>query len=598
MSSKKRISVYKGDDTTGELVGYIQESIYEDDPSFKPGQNELTLSFKNEINIEPGQKYTIHFAPKMIAASTLNMNMTDPMPEVTYSFYGAALEEFGITEASPSNPSTLESLGEFALTFNGDIDLAEGAKASLYEGETLVKDASLYIDENNGAVAKADFGGEPLYKKQTYKVVVAENSAFPKGQTEGGNSSYTAIYTGDSYRPLVATVTPAEGSTIGSLKDIDINPQFPRGYGFVSDGTEHVYAAKLYKGGKDGEFVEDLELGLNASAHIEISGPSVTLQSNSTYTVVVPEGQIIPYEMGVSNPKAAEEYYQFEWAFTWKTAAAPVNVLGSSITADAALPSLGLAAFYVSGATTVADGAVMKLMKGETPVKEAAVTLAATSGNILAMADFSDASHAPQALEDNTAYTLVLPQGSLTGEDGIVTNAEKAVAFTGLIPVVIPEPEYAAVSLAIDGRASSSATTVKGEPYTLTVKSEDADWTVESLTLNGTDVTADISDDGAYTIAEVTGDAAFVLTMAYAGELTVADINTGIAQVEGTDIRVYSENGEIVVEGLKQGDNIRVYTVGGMLLKSHVATEDSVRISAPNGTYIVRVNSHAVKIVH
>lgn len=39
--------------------------------------------------------------------------------------------------------------------------------------------------------------------------------------------------------------------------------------------------------------------------------------------------------------------------------------------------------------------------------------------------------------------------------------------------------------------------------------------------------------EGAYTIAEVTGDAAFVLTMAYAGELTVADINTGIAQVEG-----------------------------------------------------------------
>lgn len=33
-----------------------------------------------------------------------------------------------------------------------------------------------------------------------------------------------------------------------------------------------------------------------------------------------------------------------------------------------------------------------------------------------------------------------------------------------------------------------------------------------------------------------------------------------------------------------------------MLQKSHTATEDCVRISAPNGTCIVKVNGHAIKI--
>lgn len=64
----------------------------------------------------------------------------------------------------------------------------------------------------------------------------------------------------------------------------------------------------------------------------------------------------------------------------------------------------------------------------------------------------------------------------------------------------------------------------------------------------------------------------------------------------GSSVRVFTQGGQIVLEGLTSSDEVCVYTPAGVLVRSVRAESDTLRLTLDSGVYIVTVNGHAAKL--
>lgn len=144
--------------------------------------------------------------------------------------------------------------------------------------------------------------------------------------------------------------------------------------------------------------------------------------------------------------------------------------------------------------------------------------------------------------------------------------------------------------------ASVSFQVLKGKDAVVSLAPA-ADWKVASLTLNGDDVTADVTDN-AYKIAAIEEDAKLVATYEYAHDVEIVQ-STGVVEVEGRQITVANDADRISISGVAKGDVIKVYSVNGMVLANLEAEQEVVKITCPTGqVYVVMVNDKAIKIQH
>ncbi|MCM1313271.1 MAG: hypothetical protein NC206_07380 [Bacteroides sp.] len=166
------------------------------------------------------------------------------------------------------------------------------------------------------------------------------------------------------------------------------------------------------------------------------------------------------------------------------------------------------------------------------------------------------------------------------------------------VPVeVLVKPETVNVTYMAGDYATTVFASAKDSTLTVAVVPEEG-WQLEDLWLDDVDVKAEVVD-GTYTTPALAADATLKAVFGYAGELTLTDINTGIAEVSGTDYAVRFDAGNLIVEGVKAGDTVEVYSLGGMKLAAHQAKEDRVVVGGllSGQTYIVRINNkYAVKI--
>ncbi|MBP5522718.1 MAG: hypothetical protein J6X74_00645, partial [Bacteroidaceae bacterium] len=122
-------------------------------------------------------------------------------------------------------------------------------------------------------------------------------------------------------------------------------------------------------------------------------------------------------------------------------------------------------------------------------------------------------------------------------------------------------------------------------------------WAVGTLTVNGTDKMYDYAD-GKLTI-NVEGDTEVNVIFGWADleNLYTEDVVTGIATIEGENIKVYVQHGQICVDGAA-GKLVRLYTDGGQLITSVTPSDGMTgKFIVPAGTYIVQVGSKAAKVV-
>lgn len=205
-----------------------------------------------------------------------------------------------------------------------------------------------------------------------------------------------------------------------------------------------------------------------------------------------------------------------------------------------------------------------------------------------------------EGYELNTKYSdwkVVLPAGALYYvADPSISSQLYEYSITRVDPPSAT-PEFVNLDVQLNGLSNVSHKAVKSQPATLTFAPDDY-WEVKSVKLNDEDVTESIQD-GVYTTPALESDATVKATLGYKG-LIINDTPTQIVEIPDSSLKVFVEDGFIVVEGVVPGDLTALYSVNGLLLGAMDVTEPGHRISfsvPDSGIYIVRVNNQSVRIL-
>lgn len=733
MGGDRRSILFKGTKENGVEVGSISinPAIAWGSEKHKAslGKTTFELNFENEILLEPNQTYTFFIPTKSLYISNINDKSkgTSTVPADIYiTFKGADVAQANVVVDSytPKKDSQLESLGKISLNMNynnQNMSVAQGAQASLYEKENLIKSADLVVNAENKTTIDIDFGNEILYNTHNYKVIIPENSIYPVDAaqsplTDKGNKEITLTYTGTNYKYDITAgrIKPAKNSEISYLSTVTIPLKFPEGYGLVGNINANTQTV-LYKGTKeDGIIIGTYTNETNLTSLI-VPIWKFDLEPNSTYTLVFAAKQILPKAQSgntvlreTTNPEIVITYttpatldpitkiniqstdpadnaeiekiedislafapYSFEdvtynpqitdaemsatlyevaedaekelqqvkltianengtykaqgkvgrnlyegktyklripagyfcpslenlaivaandeltLTFTGKASHYQLTAK-SNIQANANLADVGIAAFYYDQNVTAAENAKATLYKEgeEAAIKEA--TIFAANGAIYA--DFCTES-VPYATEEGAAYRLELPEGAIVSEgDAELMNQAVSVAFNG--PALT---EYVSLSYSTDNTTTQTEV-VKGNTASYAFNLE-PDWEIQSLLFNGTEVKGDV-EAGIYTTPALTADATLEAILHYAGSTYEEGPGTGIIAPDGTNLKAYSSDGNVVIEGLRANEDVvTVYSIGGSVLQHFTATNAVATITLPANThYLVKVNSTMMKI--
>ena len=253
-----------------------------------------------------------------------------------------------------------------------------------------------------------------------------------------------------------------------------------------------------------------------------------------------------------------------------------------SIADGATVSELSYVVVYINDDVTLADNARMQLRDDESVVANATLIPAVKDGVTMLIADFMT-NGKPLQLEAGMAYSLRLAKESvfLAGTD--MTYPALNINITGA------NASAATVSLSqeIAGMATTVSSVAKGSSASVTLEPAEG-WKVGSVTLDGSVVTASVSNN-VYTTPALNADATLVVAFEYDGEIFTP--SSGTELVTDFGLRAFSENGEIVIENLKDGMAVSVFTIDGASCGSYdVKGYDVLNVKVVPGIYVVVVS--------
>ena len=250
--------------------------------------------------------------------------------------------------------------------------------------------------------------------------------------------------------------------------------------------------------------------------------------------------------------------------------------------------------FVTESEVKAGENAKMILKDGEENVAEAPVYVSREANGHRVYADFGG-----KKLESGKSYEVVLPEGSVYATNGIVNNPEIKSAITAM-PEAPAAPEFISIALNIDEYASATYRMVKGQESVLNLKAGD-NWKLESLSLNGDDVTGNVDENGLYTLPALDEDATLDAAYAYAREINY-DFETGVGNIQAVPYSLSKDGSHLLISGLNGGEQIAIYTVGGMKIASLDAVPADMHeasIALPEGqVYIILINGTSIKWKH
>ena len=182
-------------------------------------------------------------------------------------------------------------------------------------------------------------------------------------------------------------------------------------------------------------------------------------------------------------------------------------------------------------------------------------------------------------------YSLVLPSGSFNIGTQFESefNAPKEYDFW--------VTEFFPVSYTTDNNTVALSPVEITKSASLSIETKE-NWKLETLTLNGKDVTADVAN-GRYVSPAATEAMNFEATFAYDGVVVTP---TGVDDiVTDLNLRGWSVGGKLYVAGLKDGQIVNVYTVGGSAVANATVAggDDTLEFTLGKGIYIVTVTEGA-----
>lgn len=113
-------------------------------------------------------------------------------------------------------------------------------------------------------------------------------------------------------------------------------------------------------------------------------------------------------------------------------------------------------------------------------------------------------------------------------------------------------------------------------------------WQIHTVSYNGNDITNSVNN-GVIKLSGITSDAEL--------NITFAAETTGTANAVVSKVKVYGNNGSIIVTNAEMNDNIAIYTETGLLVTEKKAQQERTIINLNNGLYIVKVGSLTVKVI-
>lgn len=151
------------------------------------------------------------------------------------------------------------------------------------------------------------------------------------------------------------------------------------------------------------------------------------------------------------------------------------------------------------------------------------------------------------------------------------------------------------------------------EPLKLNI-TPDKGWVINSVTINGIDITKKLDGNGDFTIYKVdggivvgSGPSRVPIGPAKAGSTATEEVKTFVAfekHSEAVDelfstgsIKVYGSEGQLRIEGVALGEVVRVYDTAGRQVAKSTGTGNSLTINVPSGIYLVQSGSTTIKII-
>ena len=138
--------------------------------------------------------------------------------------------------------------------------------------------------------------------------------------------------------------------------------------------------------------------------------------------------------------------------------------------------------------------------------------------------------------------------------------------------------EFVEVDYVVSGHQTGMKAVTQGSSLAYPITPAEG-WAVDSILLNGEDI-LEAYVDGVLTTPALTGNSVIAVDMKYDAD---AYIPTGIDDVfSELDLRVWSEQGEIYVAGLKAGQTVDLYSMNGArMFTENVTVDGEARISVP-----------------
>lgn len=616
MNMTRTINIYKGENSTGEVVASKKiTGVVNTSAGFVTDKLYTEITFDNDVILESNQAYCIVIPAKTYSVATLsqkytNTVITNPIEIIVYGS-GEVSDKLLMTSVSPENGETLEKLDKFTLNFNQEVLVKPSSNAILYEGDEIVGQGSMEVNENDSKSVVASFDNVVLYNSHTYKITVPGDVIYAKDNESDVYGGGSITINGSSYRNFGYTrVSPSMNRKISNLGRIGVTVDCGSN-GYL--GRDFKATAQLYKLGADDtrtQVGDNLNCLVNESTKgFYIDVYNFDLEPATKYEVVVAADQFHLWDMDTQRPM--HDTTNSEMVFTYTTAdeIEPVAPQGFGAAVPAVttpvetLTSFRLDfspfeydnTFYypVFASYTAENYNVLDVTDVTTGEKVADFTVDIKWDN-----DNNFWIENTSALDVNMLkgheYVVNIPEGMFCCrfEELKDVSANKAYAVTY-------QGGYATsftLTYAIEGQATLSTMVERGAEVTVTFPENDG-FRLASLSYNGEPQTVAVT----YTTPAVNADVTLDLTYEYAGKVDY-DYSTGVEVPSDCPYSVRSEGEMLVIDGVESGDSISVYTTGGMLVATLPAVPSDanrVAISLANGdVYLIRINAKALKVRH
>lgn len=128
----------------------------------------------------------------------------------------------------------------------------------------------------------------------------------------------------------------------------------------------------------------------------------------------------------------------------------------------------------------------------------------------------------------------------------------------------------------------------KGERFTCNFQAEEG-WTVNAVSFNGRDVTAEWSEEDGYTTPQLTAESTLSVSFEQINE---------VRSISASNVKAYAQSsGVMVIEGLSAGETVQIFSADGLLVSTLSASgaRQTVTLDA-DALYIVKTATKTIKV--